>query len=199
MRCWVMVGWAINRNIDTGRGLGINDHHQLTKYPWTCGRDWTGRSWEWVTSLGFEWEVYTGKRPWRWSVGVRPSSFFFSPSLRRADVAVQVYIACRLSTLTAIVIDFIGFNLTSRYNCEVRICGPTINTCFALCLLPGSNLASYSREDADFVHDFRLSFGLIGMAPDPPRLFLPRHITCIPTHRPTRVRSSLYLALFSRC
>lgn len=28
--------------------------------------------WEWINSLEFEWEVFTGKRPWRWSIGVSP-------------------------------------------------------------------------------------------------------------------------------
>ncbi|EIM84472.1 uncharacterized protein STEHIDRAFT_170158 [Stereum hirsutum FP-91666 SS1] len=54
--------------------------------------------WEWINSLGFEWEVYTRKRPWRWSIGV--------------------YVACRYTALVAIIVDLVGFNLTERYNCE---------------------------------------------------------------------------------
>jgi hypothetical protein len=30
-------------------------------------------------------------------------------------------LACRISTLTAVILDFIGFNLPGRYNCDVTI------------------------------------------------------------------------------
>ncbi|KZV64504.1 hypothetical protein PENSPDRAFT_738252 [Peniophora sp. CONT] len=54
--------------------------------------------WEWVTTLGFEWEVYTGKRDFRWSF--------------------CVYVVCRLFALAAIILAFIGFNVTTEINCD---------------------------------------------------------------------------------
>jgi hypothetical protein len=56
--------------------------------------------WEIVTTLGFEWEVYTGRRPWRWSF--------------------VVYIATRALALIAIIVSLVGFNVTTEYNCNVH-------------------------------------------------------------------------------
>ncbi|KAI0248736.1 hypothetical protein BJV78DRAFT_1233019 [Lactifluus subvellereus] len=55
--------------------------------------------WEYITSLHFEWEVYTGKRPWRWS-------FIW-------------YIAARVLTLGAFIGALVGFNLTTEFHCNV--------------------------------------------------------------------------------
>lgn len=57
--------------------------------------------WEFFTTLDFEWEVFTGKRPWRWSF--------------------VVYLAARLLGLMATVGDLVGFNLTSMFDCNVSI------------------------------------------------------------------------------
>lgn len=58
-------------------------------------------SWEFVTTLDFEWEVYTGKRPWRWSF--------------------VVYVAARVLALICIILSLVGFNLTRQFNCNVRL------------------------------------------------------------------------------
>lgn len=55
--------------------------------------------WEFVTSLEFEVEVYTRKRPWRWSL--------------------LVYVAARLLALGAIITEFFGFDYPSEFNCSV--------------------------------------------------------------------------------
>jgi hypothetical protein len=57
--------------------------------------------WEFFTTLDFEWEVFTGKRPWKWSF--------------------IVYLAARLLALMATVGDLVGFNLTSQFDCDVSI------------------------------------------------------------------------------
>ncbi|KAI0066055.1 hypothetical protein BV25DRAFT_1494434 [Artomyces pyxidatus] len=54
--------------------------------------------WEYVTTFGFEWSVITRKRKYRWTI--------------------WLYSGCRLSALTAIVVIFIGFNVTKPINCE---------------------------------------------------------------------------------
>lgn len=57
--------------------------------------------WEFVTTLDFEWEVYTGRRPWRWSF--------------------IVYVSARLLALACIILSLVGFNLTRQFNCNVRV------------------------------------------------------------------------------
>ncbi|KAH9039205.1 hypothetical protein EDB84DRAFT_1065263 [Lactarius hengduanensis] len=54
--------------------------------------------WEFFTTLDFEWEVFTGKRPWKWSF--------------------VVYLTARILALTSVVLNFVGFNLTSRFDCN---------------------------------------------------------------------------------
>ncbi len=56
-------------------------------------------SWEFFTTLDFEWEVFTGRRPWKWSFAV--------------------YLTSRLLALMAIMCNFIGFNLSSKFDCNV--------------------------------------------------------------------------------
>jgi hypothetical protein len=56
--------------------------------------------WEFFTTLDFEWEVFCGRRPWKWSF--------------------VVYLTARILALIAIILNLIGFNFTSRFNCNVR-------------------------------------------------------------------------------
>ena len=56
--------------------------------------------WEYFTTLDFEWEVFTGRRPWKWSF--------------------VVYFIARLLTMGSTILTFIGFNLTTQFNCSVR-------------------------------------------------------------------------------
>jgi hypothetical protein len=57
------------------------------------------RRWEFFTTVDFEWEVFTGRRPWKWSF--------------------TVYLTSRLLALGAIMCNFIGFNLTTEFDCNV--------------------------------------------------------------------------------
>jgi hypothetical protein len=57
------------------------------------------RRWEFVTTLDFEWEVFTGRRPWKWSFAV--------------------YLTSRLLALMAVMCNFVGFLLTIKLNCNV--------------------------------------------------------------------------------
>lgn len=54
--------------------------------------------WEWVTTAQFEWEVFTGRRRFRWSF--------------------LAYELCRTLCLASIIAVMIGFNLTHQFNCE---------------------------------------------------------------------------------
>jgi hypothetical protein len=55
--------------------------------------------WEFFTTLDFEWEVFTGRRPWKWSFAI--------------------YLVSRLLALMAVMCNFIGFSLTTEYDCNV--------------------------------------------------------------------------------
>ncbi|KAI0278080.1 hypothetical protein BGY98DRAFT_1096990 [Russula aff. rugulosa BPL654] len=54
--------------------------------------------WEFFTTLDFEWEVYTGRRPWRWSF--------------------IVYVTARVLALICFVISLVGLNLDREFNCN---------------------------------------------------------------------------------
>ncbi|EIM84470.1 uncharacterized protein STEHIDRAFT_148503 [Stereum hirsutum FP-91666 SS1] len=54
--------------------------------------------WEYFSTIRYEWEVVTRRRPWRWTMGI--------------------YIGCRLSTLAAICCELVGFNLTTSFDCK---------------------------------------------------------------------------------
>lgn len=54
--------------------------------------------WEFATTLDFEWEVYTGRRPWRWSF--------------------IVYVTTRVLALICFIISLVGFNLERAFNCN---------------------------------------------------------------------------------
>ncbi|KAH9003788.1 hypothetical protein EDB86DRAFT_3072925 [Lactarius hatsudake] len=56
------------------------------------------RSWEWISTVQFEWEVFTGRRRFRWSF--------------------IAYELCRTLALASIITLIAGFNLTHRFNCE---------------------------------------------------------------------------------
>lgn len=55
--------------------------------------------WEFVSTLGFEWEVFTGRRPWKWSFAV--------------------YLVARFLTLVGVILNLVGASVTSEYNCDV--------------------------------------------------------------------------------
>jgi len=57
--------------------------------------------WEYVTNLDFEWEIYTGRRHWRWSF--------------------VVYVVARALALVCLVTMLIGFDITTSYDCDVGI------------------------------------------------------------------------------
>ena len=76
--------------------LNLLHTHRLAMLTAPCHR------WEFFTTLDFEWEIFTGRRPWRWSF--------------------IVYLTARVLAFVAIVCDLVGFNLTSEFDCNVSIC-----------------------------------------------------------------------------
>jgi len=55
--------------------------------------------WEFITHLDYEWSVFRGHRPYRWTI--------------------WIYSATRLATLMAVIIDFVILDMTTPTNCQV--------------------------------------------------------------------------------
>ncbi|KAH9973880.1 hypothetical protein BGW80DRAFT_228208 [Lactifluus volemus] len=54
--------------------------------------------WQYITTLDFEWEVYTKVRPWRWSF--------------------IAYFLARVLSLFAMILSLVDFNITREHNCQ---------------------------------------------------------------------------------
>ncbi|KAI0321518.1 hypothetical protein OF83DRAFT_1168369 [Amylostereum chailletii] len=57
--------------------------------------------WEYIASIGHDWQHISGKRPRRWTT--------------------WVYLGCRISTLASMVLLFVAANVTQQVNCRVLI------------------------------------------------------------------------------
>ncbi|KAI9507576.1 hypothetical protein F5148DRAFT_1203583 [Russula earlei] len=70
--------------------------------------------WEFLTTLDFELEVFTGRRPWKWSFAV--------------------YFLARLLALMSIILNFVGFNLTSEFNCNAWLRSTLVSAWFSVAI-----------------------------------------------------------------
>jgi len=68
--------------------------------------------WEFFSTLDFEWEVFTGRRPWKWSFAV--------------------YLTARLLALTSVTLTFVGFNLTTQFDCNAWFRCVLVSSWFAV-------------------------------------------------------------------
>ncbi|KAH8978880.1 hypothetical protein EDB86DRAFT_3089888 [Lactarius hatsudake] len=70
--------------------------------------------WEYFITLWFEWEVFTQRRQWRWTM--------------------LIYFATRLTALAGVCTELVGFNLTTRFNCQAWLLAVliTVYPAFAL-------------------------------------------------------------------
>lgn len=86
--------------------------------------------WEYFMTLDFEWEVYTGRRQWRWSF--------------------LVYISARVLALSCIVVSLVGFNVTREFNCTLWfrsvLSMAWLAACSASFLLVLRGIAIWGRE-----------------------------------------------------
>ncbi|KAH9988669.1 hypothetical protein BJV77DRAFT_964279 [Russula vinacea] len=58
--------------------------------------------WEFITTLDYEWRVFRGRLPYRWTI--------------------WVYSVARVSCLMGVVLNFVGMDVTSRLNCQSFFC-----------------------------------------------------------------------------
>ncbi|KAH9984722.1 hypothetical protein BJV77DRAFT_164879 [Russula vinacea] len=57
--------------------------------------------WEFLSNLDYEWDVIRGRRPYRWTI--------------------WVYSVSRWTTLMAVILNIVGFDATTKINCQVWI------------------------------------------------------------------------------
>ena len=90
-------------------------------------------SWEFVTTLDYEWSVIRGQRPYRWTIWVRVFLLGFcgpGPGTGLVYPVWQIYSTTRIFTLIAVILSLVIFDVTTaRYNCEVRM----FYICFICC------------------------------------------------------------------
>lgn len=76
-------------------------------------------SWEFFTTLYFEWDVIRGRRPYLWSIWVCGLHWGLSLPNPQPSYLQQVYSIARISTLMAVILNMVEFDTTSRINCQV--------------------------------------------------------------------------------
>ncbi|KAI0252473.1 hypothetical protein BJV78DRAFT_1281597 [Lactifluus subvellereus] len=86
--------------------------------------------WEYITNLDFEWEIYTGRRRWRWSF--------------------VVYLLARVLALASLTTLLVGFDIKTSYNCDawfnVVIATSWFSNVFASLLLVLRGVALWARS-----------------------------------------------------
>ena len=140
--------------------------------------------WEYITTIQFEWEIITGQRKYRWTILVRFADRIGLWSLPdTSHVGAKLYSGCRLSTLLAVVVIFVGFNTATLINCKVGGVSSPLNqrlahpvhlaamVDFFICAFTGIQSHVACPVTVFFTSGFRLSC----------------HGACIRPHRATRV------------
>jgi len=57
--------------------------------------------WEFLTTLDYEWDVFRGRRPYRWTI--------------------WIYSLTRIAALMAVILNMVGFDTTTSINCQVWV------------------------------------------------------------------------------
>ena len=72
--------------------------------------------WEWLVGLDFDWKILTGQKDFRWPAVVSGSA---RVKIYSFNVLSKVYIACRVVTLVAVIMQMVYLNMTVEFNCQV--------------------------------------------------------------------------------
>ena len=80
-------------------------------------------SWEFVTTLEYEWSVIRRHRTFRWTIFVSVFLLnFCCPGAGLIYSVWQIYSTTRIFTLIAVILSLVGFDVTAaRFNCEARM------------------------------------------------------------------------------
>ena len=77
-------------------------------------------SWEFFTTLGYEWDVIRGRRPYRWTILVCGLLSGSIVAYTLTDLHLpQIYSITRVATLLSIVLNMVGFDSTEPIYCQV--------------------------------------------------------------------------------
>ena len=83
-------------------------------------------SWEFFTTLDYEWSIIRGHRPYRWTIWVRnhTSTSFGSRFQRQGFQLIclflcQIYSLTRVATLMVVILSFIAHDYTMPRDCQV--------------------------------------------------------------------------------
>jgi hypothetical protein len=81
-------------------------------------------SWEYVTTLDFELDIIWGRRSYRWTIWVCSDRRFFacrylSFEIRADSLARKIYSLARAALLISIILNIVGFSVTTPINCQV--------------------------------------------------------------------------------
>ena len=92
-------------------------------------------SWEFVTTLEYDWDVIRGRLQYRWTFWVRNNILVALVSCSRAHLSPglifsfntrQIYSLARVAALSGIILDFILLNNTKPINCQVGVPSPML-------------------------------------------------------------------------
>ena len=75
-------------------------------------------SWEYLTTLGYEWDVIRGHRPYRWTILVSGLLSGFQQKNINPHLS-QIYSITRAATLLSIVLNMMGFDSSVPIYCQV--------------------------------------------------------------------------------
>jgi hypothetical protein len=80
-------------------------------------------SWEFFTTLDYEWGVIRGRLPYRWTIWVsnnRCFSLLFTTLCVWADLFIrQIYSLARVAALLGVTLGIVIMNITTPINCQV--------------------------------------------------------------------------------
>ncbi|KAI0270473.1 hypothetical protein BC834DRAFT_516165 [Gloeopeniophorella convolvens] len=62
--------------------------------------------WEFIITLNYEWSIIRGRRPYRWTI--------------------WVYSLTRVATLMSVILNMVGFDVTHKMNCQLRVVGELV-------------------------------------------------------------------------
>lgn len=99
--------------------LYVSPHH----FPALYATQPSLSSWEFFTTLDYEWKVIRGRLPYRWTTWVRNNrcfAFVICHALPLADLFTrQIYSIARVSALLGVILCIVIMNVTTPINCQV--------------------------------------------------------------------------------
>ena len=89
-------------------------------------------SWEFFTTLDYEWRIIRGNLPHRWTIWVRNNKHLNLVSSAtqepRADLLIQqIYFFARVAGLLGVILTTVGLDGTAHINCQVSAVSSTPN------------------------------------------------------------------------